>query len=156
RQKYRDERGLPMLESTLQDLRYAVRALLSNRSFASMAVLSLALGIGANTALFSLLYALLLRPLPVPDASELIQLRITIAGRESDSFSYPVIQALAERKDVFAALGGFSGSTLAVGPLSAPIRTFGAWVSGDYFSTLRLSPAAGRLLSPEDDRPGAP
>src|ERR1051325_8453181 len=67
RQNYRAQRGLPMLENTFQDVRYGLRLLAANRSFTSMAVLSLALGIGANTAIFSLMYALLLRPLPVPN-----------------------------------------------------------------------------------------
>jgi predicted permease len=155
REHYRDQKGLPMLETTLQDLRYGLRVLAANRSFTAMAVLSLALGIGANTAIFSLLYALLLRPLPVPNPGELMQVNITIAGKTSDSFSYPVIQALAERKDIFAALGGFAGNSFTVGPPSAPVRTPGAWVSGGFFQALQLTPAAGRLLLPEDDRPGA-
>jgi putative ABC transport system permease protein len=156
RQNYRDQRGLPMLENTFQDVRYGLRLLAANRSFTSMAVLSLALGIGANTAIFSLMYALLLRPLPVPNPGGLVQVEITIAGRNSDSFSYPVIQALAERKDVFAALGGYSGATFTVGPPSQATRTPGAWVSGGFYAALQLSPAAGRLLIPDDDRPGAP
>ncbi len=156
RQNYRDQRGLPMLETTLQDLRYGFRMLAANRSFTAMAVASLALGIGANTAIFSLLYALLLRPLPVPASGELVQVMITVDGRQSDSFSYPMIRALADRKDVFASLGGYSGATLRVGPQSAAARTSGAWVSGGFFTALRLTPAAGRLLSPDDDQPGAP
>ncbi len=69
-----------MLQSTLQDIRYGFRVLAANRSFTAMAVLSLALGIGANTAIFSLLYALLLRPLPVPNPSQLVQVKINILG----------------------------------------------------------------------------
>jgi hypothetical protein len=116
REHYRDQKGLPMLETTLQDLRYGLRVLAANRTFTAMAMLSLGLGIGANAAIYSLLYALLLRPLPVPNPGELEQAHITIAGKPSDSFSYPVIQALAERKDVFAALGGFAGNPFTVGP----------------------------------------
>jgi predicted permease len=156
RERYHDQKGLPMLETTFQDLGYGLRVLAANRSFTAMAVLSLALGIGANSAIFSLLYALMLRPLPVPNPGELVQVNITIAGRPSDSFSYPVIQALAERKDVFTALGGFSGNTFAVGPPAATVRTPGAWASGGFFAALQLTPAAGRLLTPNDDRPGAP
>jgi putative ABC transport system permease protein len=156
RQNYHDQRGLPMLENIWQDVRYGLRLLAANRSFTSMAVLSLVLGIGANTAIFTLIYALLLRSLPVPDPGGLVQVEITIAGTKSDSFSYPVIKALAERKDVFAALGGFSGATFTVGPLSQAARTPGAWVSGGFYAALQLSPAAGRLLIPDDDHPGAP
>jgi predicted permease len=156
RQNYRDQRGLPMFESILQDVRYGFRLLAANRGFTAMAVLSLALGIGANTAIFSLLYALLLRPLPVPNPGGLVQVKIAVAGKESDSFSYPVVEALAARKDVFAALGGFTGNTFKVGPPSDVVRTPGAWVSGGFFPALQLTPAAGRLLMPDDDRPGAP
>jgi predicted permease len=156
RQTYRDQRGLPMLENSFQDVRYGLRLLAANRSFTCMAVLSLALGIGANTAIFSLLYALLLRPLPVPNPGGLVQVEIIVAGTKSDSFSYPMIQAMADRKDVFAALGGYSGATFTVGPPSQSVRTPGAWVSGGFYAALQLSPAAGRLLVPDDDIPGAP
>lgn len=145
-----------MLENTIQDIRYGFRFLTGNPAFTALAALSLALGIGANTAIFSLLYALLLRPLPVPNPGGLVQVKITVAGRESDSFSYPVIAALAEREDVFSALGGFSGNTLNVGLPVQAVRTPGAWVSGGFFPALQLTPAAGRLLTPQDDRPGAP
>jgi putative ABC transport system permease protein len=156
RENYREQRGLPMVQSIVQDLRHGLRLLAANRSFTAMAVVSLALGIGANTAIFSLLYALLLRPLPVPNPGGLVQVKIRVAGNVSDSFSYPVIRALADRKDVFAALGGFSGETFRVGSADAPVRTPGSMVSGGFFAALELTPAVGRLLIPEDDRPGAP
>ena len=145
-----------MLGNALQDIRYGFRLLTGNTSFTAVAALSLTLGIGANTAIFSLLYALLLRPLPIPNPGGLVQVKIRIAGKQADSFSYPVIEALAERTDVFSALGGFSGNTFKVGRPSEVVRTPGAWVSGGFFSALQLQPAAGRLLLPEDDRPGAP
>jgi predicted permease len=156
KQIYREQRGLPMIESISKDLRYAMRMLRLNPGFTTVAVLSIALGIGANTAIFSLIYALLLRWLPVPNARELVAVSIIIDGKPSDSFSYPVIKALAERKDVFANLGGFSGNAFSVGRPSGPVLTPGAWVSGGFFSTLELQPAAGRLLLPDDDKFGAP
>ena len=73
KQVYREQRGLPIIETTLQDLRYALRMLRRKPGFAIVAVLSIALGIGANTAIFSLIYALLLRSLPVPNPGELVQ-----------------------------------------------------------------------------------
>ena len=114
-------------------LRYGLRVLAKNSGFTAVVVLSLALGIGANTAIFSLIHALLLRSLPVPNARELVRVTTVINGRPSDSFSYPVVQALSERKDIFANVGGFSGATFTVGPPSAPIRTPGAWVSGGFY-----------------------
>jgi predicted permease len=153
---YRAQRGLPVVETTLKDLRYGMRMLRRSPGFTAVAVLSIALGIGANVAIFSLIYALFLRWLPVPNPQDLMQVNIVIDGKSSDSFSYPVIKALAERKDVFANLGGFSGNTFTVGPPSAPVLTQGAWVSGGFFPALEIQPIAGRLLGPEDDRPGAP
>jgi len=156
KQVYREQRGLPMIETSLQDLRYALRLLRANPAFTAVAVLSIALGIGANTAIFTLIHALLLKSLPVRNPQELVQVVMVLNGRPSDSFSYPVIQALAERKEVFAHLGGFSGNMFTVGPPASPVRTPGAWVSGGFFQALELQAGAGRLLGPEDDRPGAP
>jgi macrolide transport system ATP-binding/permease protein len=156
REGYRDQRGLPMIETAIKDLRYGLRMLRKNPGFTIVAVLSIALGIGATTAIFSLIYALLLRWLPVPNPHELMQVTIVISGKPSDSFSYPVIKALAERKDVFANLGGFSGNTFTVGPPSAPVVTPGALVSGGFFPALEVQPIAGRLLAPDDDKPRAP
>ena len=152
---YREQRGLPMIETILKDLRYGLRMLRLNPGFTTVAVLSIALGIGANTAIFSLTYALLLRWLPVPNPRELMQVSIVINGKRSDSFSYPMIKVLAARRDIFANLGGFSGNSFTVGPSSAAALTPGALVSGGFFSALGLRPAAGRLLTPEDDKPGA-
>ena len=156
RETYRAQRGLPFIETSHQDLRYALRQLKANPAFTCVAVLSIALGIGANTAIFTLIHALLLRSLPVRNPQELMQVNISILGKTSDSFSYPVIEALAGRKDVFRSLGGFSGNTFTVGPPAAPVRTPGAWVSGGFFAALELQAGAGRLLGPGDDRPGSP
>ncbi len=152
----RDTRRVNLIDDLLRDLRYGARALRRNPGFAAVALLSIALGIGANTAIFSLVEALILRSLPVPDPQGLIQVQININGTQSDSFSYPVITALAERNDVFRNLGGFSGNTFAVGPADARVRVSGARVSGGYFSALEVQPQVGRLLGPEDDKPGAP
>ena len=76
-------------------------------------------------------------------------------GKRSDSFSYPVVRALADRKEIFSGLCGFSGATFNVGTGEAVERTSGAWVSGEYYQTLGLQPVTGRLLAPADDQPGA-
>ena len=152
---YREQRGVPMIETILKDLRYGLRMLRLNPGFTTVAVLSIALGIGANTAIFSLTYALLLRWLPVPNPRELMQVSIVINGKRSDSFSYPMIKALAERRDIFANLGGFSGTSFTVGPPPATALMPGALVSGGFFPALGLHPTTGRLLTPDDDKPGA-
>jgi predicted permease len=139
-----------------QDLRYALRTIRSNRAFSAAAILSLALGIGANTAIFSLMDALLMRFLPVHNPGELAQLMLVERGRPGDSFGYPSIGALASRSDIFAGVCGFSGYSFNITSRSATERVPGAWVTGAFYRTLELEPFAGRLLTPDDDRPGAP
>ena len=120
-----------------------------------MAVLTLALGIGANLAVFNVLDALLLRPLPVPNAARLVTLTRWIEDSSSPSFSYPQIRALADRRDLFASLCGIGGATLFTGSPDALEPVGAAFVSGQYFETLGLAPLAGRLLSAADDQPAA-
>jgi putative ABC transport system permease protein len=152
----RESRSTAFFGSLLRDLRYGLRTLRRNPGFTAVAVLSIALGIGANTAIFGVIQALLLRWLPVPNPQQLYQVNMTVKDHVTDSFSYPVIKALEQRKDVFASLGGFSGNSFIIGPADAPVRTSGAWASGGFFSALELQPEAGRLLDPADDQPGAP
>ena len=143
------------LDPLVGDLRYALRGMRRSPGFTLTAVLSLALGIGANTAIFSLIDALLLRWLPVRDPGQLMEVMIYQNGKRSDSFSYPVVRALAAQQEIFSGLCGFSGATFNVGAGEAVERTPGAWVSGEYYQTLGLQPTIGRLLAPADDQPGA-
>ncbi|MGC4049788.1 MAG: ABC transporter permease [Paludibaculum sp.] len=145
------------LEQLYRDAQYALRAMRHNPGFTTTAVLSLALGIGANTAIFSLLDALMLRWLPVREPQSLVQLKMgasksTFAG---ESFSYAIVNALADEHSVFDGLCGFSGAEFTVGPRGSLSRVSGAWVTGAFYETLGLNPALGRLLTREDDRPGA-
>jgi putative ABC transport system permease protein len=147
----RDERGTQWVEETAQDIRYGLRGFGKNPGFATVAVLTLALGVGANLAIFNLVDALLLRPLPVPDASTLVSLtRWGKGGSWGASFSYPQIQQLSERSDLFTSLCGIGTGTVYVGPPDALEPAGAAWVSGGYFDTLRLTPFAGRLLTMAD------
>ena len=141
-----------LVESMWQDVRYAVRSLRKAPGFTTVAVLTLSLGIGANTAIFSVIQALLLRPLPVPRADELVQLfLVRPEQRPANAFSYPFVKALAGRREIFDGVFGFVATTMTVDLDQAD----GAWVTGEYYDTLGLVPAAGRLLTPDDDRPGA-
>jgi putative ABC transport system permease protein len=140
------------IERAWQDVRYASRTLRNHPGFAAAAILSVALGIGANTAIFSLINALLLRSLPVRNAAELVQVRIAQKGIYGNSFGYPTILALAARTDVFAALGGFTSAAF-TGQGSQRIP--GAWVTGGFYLALGVEAVAGRLVGPQDDRPGA-
>jgi predicted permease len=139
-----------------QDVRYALRTMRKNLGFSTAAVLSLALGIGANTAIFSLIDALLLRSLPVRNPGELVQVMLVEDGHTIDSFGYPSIGALAARTDLFAGLCGFTSYSFNLISGDGAERVAAALVTGGYYQTLGLQPFAGRLLTPADDQPGAP
>ena len=148
------------LEQSRQDVRYALRTLRKSPGFALVAILTLSLGISANTAIYTLIDALMLRSLPVSRPDQLLQISMTADGaRESinsDSLSYPVVRVLAEQRDLFAGLGGFSTFTFDAGPPDNVRRTPGAFVTGGFYEAMGLAPAAGRLLTPDDDQRDAP
>jgi len=147
-------------EHLRQDIRYALRTLRKSPGFTAVAMLTLALGIGANTAIFTLIDALMLRALPVPSAGQLLQVSMTPGdARESqlsESLSYPVVRALADQRDVFAGVGGFSTFTFDAGPPDNVRRVDGAFVTGGFFEAMGVVPVAGRLLAREDDEVGTP
>lgn len=139
------------LETAMQDLRYAVRGLRRSPGFAATAIVSLGLGIGANTAIFSFVNSLLLKQLPVPEPSRLVQLTGYEDGKlTSAAFSYPF---LAELDKANASFDGLAGRypvrvNLTSEGLAEPLN--GEVVTGSYFKTLQVKPAAGRLLTEED------
>ena len=143
------------METLFQDVRYGLRMLAKNPGFTSAAVLTLALGIGANTAIFSLIDALMLRWLPVRNPQELVQLKLG-ARDPGESVSYPIVLALADQKEIFASVAGFTGFPFSVGASGSEVRVPGGVVTGGYYETLGLTPVTGRLLTPDDDRSGAP
>ncbi len=165
-----------------QDIRYGFRTMAANKTFSTLAVLSLALGIGANTAIYSLMESILMRSLPVADPESLVVLNWHSrppqnAGGEWDHvvhglqglfwpgdkgslvtgiFPYGAFETLRKENPVFSTLFGyFNGHdrTLAVRGQAMSAGT--EYVTGEYFRGLGVSPAAGRLIDPEDDRPGA-
>ena len=156
----RERSVLPWLESLGADVRYALRSLRASPGFALVAILSLGLAIGANTAIFSLIDAVMLRSLPVMRPEELVRVttpaRSGSLGEGSDNFTNPLWEALRDGQNVFS--GAFAtsdeGFDLGAGGQSRPAA--GAWVSGGYFSTLGVRPAAGRLVAPADDYRGCP
>jgi predicted permease len=153
---HRDARSFRWVDDARRDLQYTVRSLRRAPTFAFVAVLTLALGIGANTAIFSLVDALLLRWLPVRDPQRLVSLYRIEGAQSGGHFSYPQVTRLAQHREIFSALCGYSdGTALNVGEPHALETTGGAWVSGDCHRTLGLLPIAGRLLTTDDDRPGA-
>ncbi|HKD14496.1 MAG TPA: ABC transporter permease [Candidatus Angelobacter sp.] len=153
------------LESFLQDLRYGVRMLRKSPGFTIVAILTLALGIGANTALFSLTYQVLLQRLPVQHPEELVILHCpgyhpghnsSDSEGEEASFSYPLYKELRDRNTVFSGLVARYAISLSVAGERFSERSSGELVSGNYFETLGVRPALGRLLTMQDETvPGA-
>ena len=165
-----------LVEHLLQDTRYAVRTMAANKTFSALAVLSLALGIGANTAIFSFMDSILLRPLPVAHPQSLVTLSWRTNQDEShglnfhdDRFlgpkegfggsvlSYPAVEMFAGNDTVFSSVFGYQSAGdlhLRVGNQAQIANT--EYVTGNYFPSLGIPPAAGRLILADDDRAGAP
>jgi putative ABC transport system permease protein len=151
----RDARGTRWFDEIVQDVRYGCRGFKRNPGLATVAVLTLALGIGANTAVFSVINALMLRALPVRDAEELISLKRRQGAITGGHFSYPQVEELARQTDLFRAICAFATDSVNVGAPDALEPTPVQFVSGGYYDTLGLVPQAGRLLTPADDAVGA-
>jgi predicted permease len=140
-----------MLDAFIQDLRYAVRTLRTSPGFAVVAILSLALGIGANTAIFSLIDAVMLKYLPVSHPEELLQVAL---GDNGTGFTNPIWEQVRDRQDVFSGIFAYSGGrfNLAAGGEARYVNS--TWASGDYFATLGVHAVLGRTLTAADDRRG--
>jgi predicted permease len=148
------------MHAILLDLRYAVRQLLKSPGFAIVAVLTLALGIGANTAIFTLLDQALLRALPVSHPEQLVRLRYygsntgrisAFGGDGHDYFSYPMYRDLRDKNQVFSGMLANDQIQVGVQWNNQSDLASGELVSGNYFDVLGVSPAMGRLLLPSDD-----
>ena len=150
----------------MRDLRYAFRTLRTTPFVNGVAILSLALGIGANASIYSLFDQILLRPLPVAAPDELVNLILPgpIQGNDSCNqsgcgdgiiWSYPMLRDLERSQTVLAGIAGHRifGASIALG--DEPTVGDGIYVTGSYFTTLGLQPALGRLLQPGDNEPGA-
>jgi putative ABC transport system permease protein len=157
----RDARGVRILEILGRDLRYGLRTLVRTPVFTIVAVASLALGIGANTAMFQLLNALVLRPVPVARPHELVEVRLP--DRDLDKargaiYRYPSVtnalwEALRARQQAFDAFA-WADDDFNLAPVGEVRNVSGLFVSGELFPVLGLTPAAGRLFGPADDRRG--
>jgi predicted permease len=133
------------------DVRYAFRATWKSPGFTAVAVLSLALGIGATAAIFSIVDALMLRPLPITDPQ-----RLVLVGRPGGGlFSYRVWGQIRDQQDVFSGVFAYTQTTFALATRGEKQSIPGIYVSGDYFNTLGVSAIRGRTLLPSDDQRGA-
>jgi predicted permease len=158
REAYRDEQGLPTLESLLQDIRFALRRMKQAPGFTAAAVGTLALGLGLNSAVLSLAYGLFLKPLPVDGASRLVIVNRVFEGdaRRGFPISFPDYVYYRDHAHAFSGLAAhYSTSPMNIITPGGPMSGMGAVVTANYFDLLRLRPAMGRFfLAEEDQVPG--
>jgi predicted permease len=150
-----------MLEAIWQDLRYGARLLRLSPGFATVAILSLALGIGANTAIFQLLDAVRLRTLPVKDPQELAEIKIVNRDHASGNFTgryssltYPQWVEIRAGQQGFSGVAAWSAEAFNLASGGEARFAQGMWVSGGFFDVLKVRPLLGRVIKADDDRPG--
>ena len=154
---YRHQTGLPFIEVLRQDLRYGLRMLRKSPGFTAIAIITLALGIGANSAIFSVVNGVLLRPLPYDDPGRLINVFNTAPSRDLDIFggSPPDFRTLRERNQTLASLSALSMNFFNLTGSAQPERLRVAAVSAEYFTTLGVNPAVGRAFLPNEEQWGS-
>ncbi len=150
--------GLQWLETLTQDLRYALRMLRKSPGFTAVAILTLALGIGANTAIFSSAYSILLRPLSYRDSNRLVAVTVLPPGAVSDGaeLSLPAIDKIKSRTRVFDEVIAVDSQVYRLTGSGAPEMLGTGIVSGDYFQVLGVKPLRGRTILPSDAQPSSP
>jgi predicted permease len=149
--------GWTWIESCLQDLRFGTRILVRSPGVSAAIVVSLALGLGATTAMFSLLNALLFKALPVAQPERLVVLSHGAGADLDATFPYPQFSLLRDRAQSTADLFAYSaGGAIRLRSAGADVKVQSQFVSGDYFRVLGIRPLLGRLLEPSDDVPGSP
>ncbi|MGH9572221.1 MAG: ABC transporter permease, partial [Candidatus Acidiferrales bacterium] len=160
----REQRGLPWLESLFADVRFGLRMLRKSPGFTAVAILTLALGIGANTAIFTLIDAVMLRMLPVSNPQELVSLNVaespgyprSIDGNNNTAFPFPAFREMRDRNQVLSSLFAFKG----MGRLSVEVNgnaeiVHGEMVTPNFFSALGVRPEQGRDFTAADDTAGS-
>ena len=143
------------MEALIQDVRYGIRTLVRQPGFAITAIVALALGIGANSAVFSVVYAVLLRPLPYPHAGELVYVHDTYPAVTYASISVAKYLALRERNTTLVALGAGAPVSLTLTGSGAPEQVGASRVSADLLKVMQVPPVVGRWFSAEEDLPNA-
>lgn len=151
KEQCRDARGVAFIESLFQDLRYGLRVLGASPGFTAVAVLSLALGIGANTAIFSLMDAVLLKTLPVKDPQQLVQVIATWPGGWQSNVPWPVFEQIRRSPQSFSGVFAFYPRWLNLRADGGAERVLAQTVSGDYYSTLGVPAHLGRTLTSADE-----
>jgi len=143
------------MESLIQDIRYGFRMLVKSPAFTTIAVLTLALGIGTNTAMFSVINSVLLRSLPFHDSSRVMVVWKTMSNGAPNAFSTPAFLEIRQQGDLLAHLGAFSNISYNLAGRDVPERIAGGKVNFDLFPVLGVQPILGRTFAAEEDHPGA-
>ena len=144
------------MQSLLQDIRYGARMLTKNAGFTAIAVLTLALGIGANTAIFSVVNAELLRPLPFHDPGRLVSIGVTNSrtGWKSGNADYPDFEDWRSQNQVFEKMSAYYENKLTLTGVQSPAHLEAEVVSADLFALLGVTPKLGRTFLPVEDEAG--
>jgi predicted permease len=160
KEEMREARGVNLIETLFQDIRYGLRILGRTPVISCVAILSLALGIGANTAIFSLIDTVMLRMLPVQKPEELTQVRMREPRAPNEEaepiFTNPLWETLRDRQDFYSGIFAWSWAQFDLSQGGTVHEAKGMFASSDYFSTLGIRPAAGRLITAADDKRGCP
>jgi len=157
REHHREARGLPLIDVLMQDLRYGARVLAKSPGFTAVALLTLALGIGANTAIFSVIDAVLINRLPYPDSGRLVMVWEQDPGR---GWFHNVVSAAnfvdwRKQNHVFSAMAALDERNFDVSGTGEPLEVEGEQVSANFFDVLGVHPALGRTFAPEEDQPSS-
>jgi predicted permease len=155
KENYRDRRGIQWFETLLQDLRFGLRILQKNPGFTAVAVLTLAVGVGATTAIFTVVNAVLIRPLPFKNPSSLVMLWENSLGLTKSPFSAPDFSFLQRSQTSFEAMGAFQKKEFEISGNGQPERVMAARVSASVFPMLGIEPILGRTFMAEEDSPGS-
>jgi predicted permease len=152
---YRDQRGLPILETCWQDVRYGARMMGKNPGFTAVAVLTLALGIGGSTAVFSLIHTAILRPLPFPEPERLVLVWTELADSRTARSAYGSYEDWKAHGTAFADLAIYDSFSCILTGLEVPEKISATRTSASFFSLLRVSPVLGRTFTEEEASQGA-
>jgi putative ABC transport system permease protein len=157
KEEVRDVRVGVLLETLWQDLRYAIRTLARSPSFTIVALMALALGIGANTAIFSVVYGVLFRTLPYPDSENLAAVFVHFSPQNNVRGNLSVADYLDWKRQnhAFATTAAYTSARFDLTGAGEPEQVIGAAVTGDFFSTFGMRPLAGRVFRPDEDKPGS-
>jgi predicted permease len=156
KERCRDDRGVRWIETLGQDIRYGARTLRKNPGFTAVAVLTLALGIGANTAIFSVVNAVLLRPLPYPGPGQLVQLRADWSGKPSTVIGSSKYVEVKAQSQSLARIAAYCGGEMTLTGAGSAERVLAGAVTADFFPLLGVRPALGRNFTREEDTPNRP